>query len=113
MLFASSFTVLAAAAASMACTLPPGTLPNNIPEGFAIQVQNASYPIIHNRLLNQWSAGGGDQHLYLSPAGDAANNFTLISGVITQVRSPQTIRAVINGEVCTLQYTVREYMPDT
>lgn len=96
---ASSLIVIAAAATSMACVLPPGTLPNSIPEGFAIQVQNASYPAIHNRLLNQWSAGGGDQHLYLSPAGNATSTLTLVNGVITQLSNGQTIRAVINGEV--------------
>ncbi|KAJ3493939.1 hypothetical protein NLG97_g4405 [Lecanicillium saksenae] len=53
-----SNTVLASslAAAATACVLPPDTPSNNISEGFAIQVQNATYPIIHNRLMNQWAA---------------------------------------------------------
>lgn len=87
-------------ASATACTLPPDTPTNNIPSGFAIQVQNASYPIIHNRFLNQWEAGGGDQHLYLSPAGASASDLTLVGGVLTQVRQGgRIIRAVINGEV--------------
>lgn len=49
--------------------------------------------------MNQWAAGGGDQHLYLSPAGAAANDLTLVNGVITQFNNGKTIRAVINGEV--------------
>lgn len=81
--------------AAAACTLPGDVLPNNVTEGFAIQVQNASYPVIHNRLMNLWAAGGGDQHLYLAPAGTATNNLTLVNGIITG----SNIRAVINGEV--------------
>ncbi len=103
MLFSSSFAVVASAATSLACVIPPGTPSNNIPEGFAIQVQNASYPIIHNRLLNQWAAGGGDQHLYLSPAGASASDLTLVDGVITQPHEGQILRAVINGEVSSRQ----------
>lgn len=90
-----AYALVGAAAAVSACELPTGSLPNNITEGFAIQVQNVSYPEIHNRLMNLWSAGGGDQHLYLSPAGDAASNLTLVNGVITR----GDIHAVINGEV--------------
>lgn len=99
MLVSKSLIAASLATASAACTIP-GTPPsNNIAQGFAIQVQNASYPVIHNRFMNQWSAGGGDQHLYLSPAGDAANDLTLVNGVITQQHGGQTIRAVINGQV--------------
>lgn len=99
MWFSSSLILASTVATSLACVIPPDTPDNNISEGFAIQVQNASYPIIHNRLLNQWSAGGGDQHLYLSPAGDPASDLTLINGVITQPHGGQILRAVINGEV--------------
>jgi hypothetical protein len=49
--------------------------------------------------LNQWSAGGGDQHLYLSPAGNETHDLTLVDGVITQYHGGQLLRAVINGEV--------------
>ncbi|KHN94740.1 uncharacterized protein MAM_07336 [Metarhizium album ARSEF 1941] len=96
----TSLIAIAVAAATLACEVPPGTPPDNIPEGFAIQVQNASYSSIHNRLMNQWAAGGGDQHLYLSPAGSPAGNLALVNGVITQLSDDKTIRAVINGEVC-------------
>lgn len=98
-MFSNPLFLIAAAAGSLACVIPPGTLPNNITQGFAIQVQNASYPIIHNRLMNLWAAGGGDQHLYLSPAGAPASDLTLVNGVITKLSNGQTIRAVINGEV--------------
>lgn len=82
------------------CVIPYGAepLPNSITTGFAIQVQNSSYPVIHNRLMNLWQAGGGDQHLYLDPAGTPTSNLTLEDGVITRL----PIRAVINGEVCPL-----------
>lgn len=89
--------LLGAALVVSACTPPSGSLSANITKGFGIQVQNASYPDIHNRMMNLWSAGGGDQHLYLSPAGDAANNLTLVDGVISR----GIIHAVINGEVHT------------
>ena len=87
--------LIAAVTLSTACTIPTTPLSNTISTGFAIQVQNSSFPVIHNRLLNLWSSGGGDQHLYLSPAGDAASNLTLVDGVITRL----PLRAVINGEV--------------
>jgi len=77
------------------CVIPSGTLSNTITTGFAIQVQNASYPAIHNRLMYLWASGGGDQHLYLSPAGTPAPDLKLDAGVITKL----PVRAVINGEV--------------
>ncbi|RDL31498.1 Carbohydrate-binding WSC-containing protein [Venustampulla echinocandica] len=91
------------------CTsIPPGTLPNTITTGFAIQVQNASYPIIHNRYMNLWASGGGDQHLFLSPAGDAAADLKLDNGVITRL----PIRAVINGEYTPEDNTTKMFMTD-
>lgn len=102
--FSSLLTFVAVA---YACNVPPGSPSNNIPTGFAIQVQNASYPEIHNRLLNQWSAGGGDRHLYLSPAGNSTSSLTLVDGVLTQKTEDQTIRAVINGEVSINLLTVK------
>lgn len=77
------------------CPIPAIYIEPTITRPFAIQVQNASYPVVHNRLMNLWQAGGGDQHLYLSPAGTPTSNLTLIDGVITRL----PIRAVINGEV--------------
>lgn len=99
MWFSNVVVASSLAGAALAC-VPPTDIPsNNIAQGFAIQVQNASYPVIHNRLLNQWAAGGGDQHLYLSPAGAPASDLTLVNGVLTQLNGGKTIRAVINGEV--------------
>ncbi|KID95222.1 carbohydrate-binding WSC domain protein, partial [Metarhizium majus ARSEF 297] len=112
MLFSSAFITVTAAVASLACVLPPGALPNNIAEGFAIRVQNASFPVIHNRLLNQWAAGGGDQHLYLSPAGASARDLTLVDGVITQPSNGKTIRAVINGEYTAFDNTTKMFMTE-
>lgn len=91
--------VAVAAATVTSCELPPGTLPTTINEGFAIQVQNPDFPIIHNRLMNLWEAGGGDKHLYLAPAGNSSDSLTLVDGVITLATVVPTIRAVINGEV--------------
>ena len=95
-----AINLVAAVTVSTACRIPTTPLSNTISTGFAIQVQNSSFPVIHNRLLNLWSAGGGDQHLYLSPAGDAVSNLTLVNGVITRL----PIRAVINGEVSRADY---------
>lgn len=97
----------AAAAAVTGCELPPGTLPRTITEGFAIQVQNPEFPVIHNRLMNLWEAGGGDKHLFLAPAGNSSDALTLVDGVITLATVVPTIRAVINGEVCFYSLTRR------
>lgn len=86
-------------AAAAACTIPTAPLSANITQGFAVQVQNPAFPEVHNRLMNLWSAGGGDQHLYLAPAGDRASDLTLIDGVLTKATVSPVIRAVINGEV--------------
>jgi peptidoglycan hydrolase-like protein with peptidoglycan-binding domain len=88
----------------------PATTPlanNNIAIPFAVEVSNTSYPAIHGRRLNFWKAGGGDNHLYLSPAGDTVSNNTLIQGVLTNREwwwNNVAIRAVINGEVPMLAY---------
>lgn len=89
---------LASAAVVGACDIPGDTLSNNIAEGFALQVQNASFPDIHNHFLNIWDWGGGDQHLFVSPAGNSTSALTLVDGVITLPWDPPR-RAVINGEV--------------
>lgn len=89
-----------AIAATSACTLPTGSvLSNNIAGGFSLQVQNASYPDIHNHFLNIWDWGGGDQHVFVSPAGNFTSELQLVDGVITLPWDPPR-RAVINGEVC-------------
>ncbi|KAF9870600.1 hypothetical protein CkaCkLH20_11906 [Colletotrichum karsti] len=94
------------AAVASACTLPTEPISNNITTGFGIQVQNPAAPIVHNRYMNLWSAGGGDQHLYLSPAGDAAFNLTLDNGVISR----GIIHAVINGEYTADDNTTKLFM---
>lgn len=48
-----------------ACTIPPGPPSNNISTGFAIQVQNASYPVIHNRMMNLVLPPSSKQYLVL------------------------------------------------
>ncbi|KAL0640770.1 hypothetical protein Q9L58_000076 [Maublancomyces gigas] len=105
-------TLLLAAALSTAsaiCVLPSTEpLSNNITTGFAIQVQNTSYPIINNRLMNLWQAGGGDRHLYLFPAGDQTSNLTLQNGIITRL----PIRAVINGEYTATDNTTKIFMTE-
>jgi kremen protein len=89
-------TVLASVGAITACIIPPNDpLSDNITQSFGIQVQNPLYPQIHNRFMNLWESGGGDQHLFLSPAGDAAFDLTLNQGWVERL----PIRAVINGEV--------------
>lgn len=90
--------VLASAVAVMACEIPGDVLSNNITESFSLQVQNVSFPDIHNHFLNIWDWGGGDQHLFVSPAGNLTSELTLVDGVITLPWDPPR-RAVINGEV--------------
>ncbi|KAI0852869.1 hypothetical protein F5Y00DRAFT_258124 [Daldinia vernicosa] len=75
--------ILIFAACILACDIPTSPLSNNITEGFALQIQNASFPDIHNHFLNIWDWGGGDQHLFVSPAGNSTNELTLVDGVIT------------------------------
>lgn len=84
------------------CVPNPVPIPDTITAPFALEVHNSSYPQVHNRRLSFWKAGGGDNHLYLSPAGDSVSNHTLVSGVVTNAEwwfGGVTIRAVINGEV--------------
>ncbi|RPB12990.1 hypothetical protein P167DRAFT_605277 [Morchella conica CCBAS932] len=88
------------------CPIPAIYIEPTITRPFAIQVQNASYPVVHNRLMNLWQAGGGDQHLYLSPAGTPTSNLTLVDGVITRL----PIRAVINGEYTATDNTTKLFM---
>ncbi|KAK6063949.1 hypothetical protein SCUP515_12043 [Seiridium cupressi] len=82
---------------AIACDIPGDTLSNNITKGFSIQLQNTSYPDVHNHFLNIWDWGGGDEHLFVSPAGNATSELTLVDGVITLPWDPIR-RAVINGE---------------
>lgn len=89
------------------CILPISTS-NNITTPFAIQVLYPENPVIHGRRMNFTPAGGGDQHLYLEPAGIRISNLTLVNGVITtSMNGGPTIRAVINGEVCSQNHQIR------
>lgn len=90
--------ILIFAATILACDVPTSPLSNSITEAFALQIQNASFPDIHNHFLNIWDWGGGDQHLFVSPAGNSTSQLTLVDGVITLPWDPPR-RAVINGEV--------------
>lgn len=103
--------VLASATAAIACVIPDEPLSNNIPEGFAIQLQNASFPDIHNHFLNIWDWGQGDQHLFVSPAGNSTSELTLVDGVITLPWSPPR-RACINGEYEVKDNTTKIFMTD-
>jgi len=75
-------------------------------------VQNTTYPQINNRFLNFWQAGGGDQHLYLSPAGTPVANLSLENGILQRapdgVLQKLMVRAVINGEVSEPQERKKE-----
>lgn len=91
---------LLAGALASACDIPDGpVLSNNITEGFGIRVQNPEFSVIHNRYLNLDLNGGGDQHLFLSPAGNYSFDLTLKNGVMQWFGNSITVFAVINGEV--------------
>jgi hypothetical protein len=100
------------ASAALACYIPPGKLSNNITQGFSIQIQNASYPAIHNHYMNLYDWGnGGDRHLFVSPAGNSTNELTLVNGVITLPWNP--IRhAVIDLEYNEQDNTTKIFMTD-
>ncbi|OTB03802.1 hypothetical protein M426DRAFT_73841 [Hypoxylon sp. CI-4A] len=102
---------LASIATVLACDIPGDTLSNNITEGFSLQIQNASFPDIHNHFLNIWDWGGGDQHLFVSPAGNSTSELTLIDGVITLPWDPPR-RAVINGEYEVKDNTTKMFMTE-
>ncbi|KAI1375706.1 hypothetical protein F4677DRAFT_114737 [Hypoxylon crocopeplum] len=102
---------LASAVAVMACDIPGDILSNSIAEGFSLQIQNASFPDIHNHFLNIWDWGGGDQHLFVSPAGNATSELTLVDGVITLPWDPIR-RAVINGEYEVKDNTTKIFMTE-
>jgi len=99
------------ASAASACVIPPGQLSNTITGGFKLQVQNASFPAIHNHYFNIWDWGGGDQHLFVSPAGNYTSELELIDGVITLPWTPPR-RAVINGEYEPLDNTTKMFMTE-
>lgn len=97
--------------ASLACTIPSSPLPNTISSPFSIQLQNSSYPDIHGHFLNIWDWGGGDQHLFVSPAGNSTHELILVDGVITLPWDPPR-RAVINGEYEPRDNTTKMFMTE-
>ncbi|KAI1858770.1 uncharacterized protein JN550_012424 [Neoarthrinium moseri] len=103
--------LLLLAPAAAGCQIPGDTLPNNISEQFSIQLQNVSYPEVHNHFLNLWDWGGGDQHLFVSPAGNSTSELTLLDGVITLPWDPIR-RAVINGEYEVKDNTTKMFMTE-
>lgn len=89
-------SALMAAAAVSACEIPEEPpLSDTITEPFGVLVQSPEWPVIHNRYMNLFESGGGDQHLYLSPTGAYAFDLVLNAGVIEW----NGVYAVINGEV--------------
>ncbi|KAJ4403005.1 hypothetical protein N0V85_005195 [Neurospora sp. IMI 360204] len=98
-------------AVATACTIPSTPLSNNITSNFRVQVQNASYPQVHNKYMNLMVSGGGDRHLYVggSPqVGDTTTNLRLINGSINWV----SINAVIGGEESNVDDTVKMFMTE-
>ncbi|KAI0889373.1 uncharacterized protein GGS22DRAFT_153739 [Annulohypoxylon maeteangense] len=104
-------SILVFAAAVLACEIPTDVLPNNITESFSIQVQNVSFPEIHNHFLNIWDWGGGDQHIFVSPAGNSTSELTLVDGVVTLPWDPIR-RIVINGEYEPKDNTTKMFMTE-
>ena len=107
----SILSLLAGAALTTACTLPTDTLSNTITDQFAVLIQNPAYPVIHNKYMNLEPAGGGDQHLFLAPAGLSYTQLVLSSGVLTTgaqtMNVPTIVHAVIGGEVLTKGHLTR------
>ncbi|KAK4663481.1 hypothetical protein QC763_608750 [Podospora pseudopauciseta] len=101
----SAGLVAGAAFASAQCTIPTTPLSDDIPSHFRIQVQNASRPEVHNKYMNLFEAGGGDQHLFIGPVGEPTYDFTLVDGVVFNVR--KNIRLVIGGEWSEIDHTTK------
>ena len=74
-----------------------GTQDPVVPATIGELVDKGEWTELNNRFYNLEEAGGGDQHLFLSPAGAYAFDLTLVDGVIQW--GPRPLRAVINGEV--------------
>ncbi|KAL2755425.1 hypothetical protein ACRALDRAFT_1064452 [Sodiomyces alcalophilus JCM 7366] len=101
--------LVAAVAVSAQCEIPDeGPLSDTITEPFGLIVHSPEWPIVHNRYMNLYESGGGDQHLYLSPAGEYAFDLVLSGGVIEQ----DGLYAVINGEYLVTDNTTKLFMTE-
>ncbi|KAL2164969.1 hypothetical protein VTH06DRAFT_265 [Thermothelomyces fergusii] len=100
--------LLVGAAISSACTIPAEPLENNIDYFFRAQVQNASRPEVHNKYMNLYESGGGDQHLFIGPVGMPTYDLTLVEGVINHAQTG--VRAVIGGEYSEIDHTTKMFM---
>jgi len=92
-----------AAVVSAQCEIPTTPLSDTILSPFRVQVQNASYPQVHNSYMNLFEAGGGDQHLFVGPVGTPTYNLVLRDGVIGRGE----LNAVIGGEVSVAQLSLK------
>ncbi|KAI5808899.1 hypothetical protein DFH27DRAFT_244845 [Peziza echinospora] len=114
LLTTTTFTTFSTATPHLLPPRAPPSRPLTILTPFSILTHYPENPIVHNRPLHFWPAGGGDHHLYLGPTtqGFQVRNLTLVDGVLTtSIWKYQgsgkdgmvTIRGVVNGE-----YTKRD-----
>jgi hypothetical protein len=87
--------LLGAVASTLGCVIPDEPLSNNIPERFSIFVQNASIPIVHNRVMN-FRPNGEDKHLVLRPSGDPTFDLMYLENGLLRYAG---LHAVIDLEV--------------
>lgn len=62
---------------TLGCVIPEQPLSNNITDKFSIVVQNASIPVVHNRVMN-FRPNGEDKHLVLRPQGEPTSDLLYI-----------------------------------
>jgi len=80
---------------TLGCEIPDEPLSNNIPERFSIFVQNASIPVVHNRVMN-FRPNGEDKHLVLRPEGEPTFDLMYLENGLLQYEGRH---AVIDLEV--------------
>ncbi|KAF2674546.1 hypothetical protein BT63DRAFT_474285 [Microthyrium microscopicum] len=108
LLSAFCLALLGIVASTSACQFPDTPLSSNITDGFSIYVQNASIPVIHNRVLN-FRPNGLDMHLVLRPAGEPTNDtLYLQNGRVIY----NTLHAVIDLEYDPDNSTTKIFMTD-
>ncbi|KAK7914001.1 carbohydrate-binding WSC domain-containing protein [Apiospora marii] len=103
--------VALSAGVALGCEIPAEAPSKNIPGGFSIQIQSPDFPAADGHYMNTWLWGGGDFHLFVSPAGNTTDTFTLVDGVITYPLDPIR-RAVINGEYEPKDNTTKMFMTE-